>query len=413
MAARRPEFIHGLLTTRTVYLILQQAELRMTGNTYPSTHPPLPPTTEDDRFSWLRLLRSRRVGISTFYRLLAEHGTAQNALAALPNVARAAGVSGYQICPEGVIHAELKAGRIAGAQLICRGSPSYPAALNDLSDAPPLLWLMGDIALLSRPVVALVGARNASSLGTRMAKALARELGEAGYIIVSGLARGVDTAAHLAALDTGTIAVQAGGVDVMYPAENTGLAEQIAARGLRLSEQAIGLTPQARHFPCRNRIISGLAAAVVVVEAAGKSGSLITARNALDQGRDVLAVPGHPFDARAAGCNMLIRDGAVLVRNGADVIDALAPIAAQTVAEPELPNIAPPITPPPPQIRTLQETAALHRQILERLGPSPLAEDQLIRDLASPAGRVAPVLVDLELDGKIKRAPGGLLSLSS
>lgn len=244
-----------------------------------------------------------------------------------------------------------------------------------------------------------------------MAKALARELGEAGYVIVSGLARGVDTAAHVAGLDTGTVAVQAGGVDMMYPAENTCLAEQIAQKGLRLSEQPMGLSPQARHFPPRNRIISGLSSAVVVVEAAGKSGSLITARNALDQGRDVLAVPGHPFDARAAGCNMLIRDGATLVRSAADVIEAVAPMASQTaVGEPELPRIsAPPSTPE----YGLKEIAALHRQILSRLGPSPLAEDQLIRDLKAPARSVAPVLVDLELDGKIKRQPGGLLSLTT
>ncbi len=383
----------------------------MTEDLHPSTHPPLPPTTEDDRFSWHRLLRSRRVGISTFYRLLAEHGSAQNALVALPEIARAAGVAGYEICPEGVVHKELKDARSAGAVLLFRGAPNYPPTLCDLTDAPPLLWGLGDITILKRPMVALVGARNASSLGTRMAKALARELGEAGYVIVSGLARGVDTAAHVAGLDTGTVAVQAGGVDMMYPAENTCLAEQIAQKGLRLSEQPMGLSPQARHFPPRNRIISGLSSAVVVVEAAGKSGSLITARNALDQGRDVLAVPGHPFDARAAGCNMLIRDGATLVRSAADVIEAVAPMASQTaVGEPELPRIsAPPSTPE----YGLKEIAALHRQILSRLGPSPLAEDQLIRDLKAPARSVAPVLVDLELDGKIKRQPGGLLSLTT
>ena len=382
----------------------------MTEELNSSTHPQLPPTTEDDRFSWLRLLRSRRVGIATFYRLLTEHGTAQNALAALPNVARVAGVEDYRICPEAVAQAELRNGAQAGAKLVFRGTPDYPKSLTDLPDAPPFLWVMGNPALLNRPIVALVGARNASSLGTRMARALARELGQAGYIVVSGLARGVDTAAHIAALDTGTIAVQAGGIDVMYPAENTDLALQIAQTGLRISEQPVGLTPQARHFPSRNRIISGLSCAVVVVEAAGKSGSLITARNALDQGREVLAVPGHPFDARAAGCNMLIRDGAVLVRSGADVIEALAPAdRPQDSVEPELP--IPPAAAPTPK-RSLRETAALHLQILARLGPSPVAEDQLIRDMAAPARMVAPVLVDLELSGKIKRQAGGLLSLA-
>ena len=279
----------------------------MSEDTHPSTHPPLPPTTEDDRVSWLRLLRSRRVGVSTFFRLLSDHQTAQAALEALPDVARAAGVQDYSPCPPGVVEAELRAGRSAGARLICITDPQYPGALRDIPAPPPLLWGMGDVQALTRPAIALVGARNASYLGTRMAKALASELAEAGYTIVSGLARGVDTAAHMASLDSGTIAVMAGGVDVIYPAENTRLGEDILGSGARLSEQPMGVIPQARHFPRRNRIISGMAQAVVVVEAAAKSGSLITARNALDQGREVLAVPGHPFDARASGCNMLIR----------------------------------------------------------------------------------------------------------
>jgi DNA processing protein len=278
----------------------------------------------------------------------------------------------------------------------------YPEALAELPDAPPLFWAIGDLGLLARPKLALVGARNASSLGTRMAKSLAEKLGAEGQVIVSGLARGVDTAAHLAALETGTIAVQAGGVDVIYPAENAKLAEDIGRKGLRLSEHPMGQQPQARHFPSRNRIISGLSQAVIVVEAAAKSGSLITARNALDQGRDVLAVPGHPFDARAAGCNMLIRDGATLVRGASDVLDAIAPL------HPEQEVL--PFPDPTPEKRTLRETAALHMEILDRLGPSPLAEDQLIRDLEAAPGEVAPVLVDLELDGKIMRQAGGLLS---
>jgi len=383
----------------------------MTGAQQSSTHP-LPPTSEDDRLAWLRLLRSYRVGISTFYRLLGEHGCARRALEALPDVARAAGLERYSPCPEDRAADEMAAGRAAGARLICIGEDAYPKELARIDDAPPLLWAVGDPALLQRPAVALVGARNASSLGTRMARALARELGEAGYVVASGLARGVDAAAHLAAVESGTIAVLAGGVDVIYPAENAGLAADIARRGLLLSEQPMGMAPQARHFPHRNRIISGLARAVVVVEAAARSGSLITARDALDQGREVLAVPGHPFDARAAGCNMLIRDGALLVRGGKDVIAALP--MEETDEQPELPKRpAAPDTPPapPPDKRSLRETAKLHQQILSRLGPSPLAEDQLIRDLAAPAGRVGPALVDLELDGKITRQAGGLLAL--
>jgi DNA processing protein len=373
-----------------------------------STHPPIPPTSEDERFARLRLLRSRRVGVSTYKRLLTEHGTAQNALAALPTVARAAGVQNYTICPEGVVQAEMRAGKDAGARLIMHGTPDYPQTLAEIDDAPPFLWVLGNVDLLNRPTISLVGARNASSLGTRMAKALAQGLGEAGFVVVSGLARGVDAAAHLAALSTGTIAVQAGGIDVIYPAENAQLAQDIAKSGLRISEQPMGLQPMARHFPSRNRIIAGLSRATIVVEAASKSGSLITARDALDQGRDVLAVPGHPFDARAAGCNMLIRDGATLVRNTADVIEVLGKALLPEQTRPEL-DLAP-TQKDATQQRSLRETAALHMQILSRLGPSPIAEDQLIRDLNAAPAKIAPVLIDLELDGQVLRQPGGLVS---
>lgn len=375
----------------------------MTEEQLSSYHPTLPPTTEEDRFSWLRLLRSRKVGPATFRRLLREHGSAQNALAALPEMARAAGIEGYEICPPGVIEAELKAARAANARLLCLGSADFPNQLSDLSDAPPMLWAIGDVSILRKPSIAMVGARNCSSLGARMARGLATDLGKQGFVVVSGLARGIDTSAHLAALSTGTVAVMAGGVDVIYPAENTDLARDIAQSGLRLSEQPMGINPQARHFPRRNRIISGLSQAVVVVEAAAKSGSLITARDALDQGREVLAVPGHPFDARAAGCNLLIRDGATLVRSADDVIEALPQhpvdlLDTTEIAEPSKPALS---------------GAALHREILSRLGPSPIAEDQLIRDIAATAGEVGPALVDLELDGQIQRQPGGLLSLTA
>ena len=391
---------------------------------YPT--PFTPPTTEDDRLSWLRLIRSRRVGVVTFWRLLAEHGSAQTALKALPGVARSAGVSDYVICPEHVIHAEWKAGKAAGARLICRGEPAYPQALADLSDAPPVLWVKGDAAVLDRPMVALVGARSASALGTRIARKLAGDLGEAGITVVSGLARGIDTAAHLAALGTGTVAVMAGGVDVVYPPENAALAGDIGRAGLLLSEQPMGLDPMARHFPLRNRLISGLSRGVLVIEAAAKSGSLITARLALDQGREVLAVPGHPFDARASGCNMLIRDGAVLVRSAEDVIEALGLASGDAVdstadegaATGVTGDATPPVDAPVmaagrrPRMERRDATplATLHDQILQRLGPSPVAEDQLIRDLGLPTSKIAPVLVSLELEGQVLRQPGGLLS---
>ncbi|MCR9273427.1 MULTISPECIES: DNA-processing protein DprA [Mameliella] len=397
----------------------------MRDESYSSTHPPLPPTTEDHRVDWLRLLRSRRVGPTTFWRLMNEHGSAAAAIDALPDVARAAGVEKYEACPRGVVEAELAAGHRAGAWLLCRGEPGYPSDLAELPDAPPLLWGLGDRDVLRRPMIALVGARSASSLGTRMARRLAEGLGEVGFVVVSGLARGIDTVAHVGALRSGTVAVMAGGVDVLYPAENTRLADEICqSGGCRLSEQPMGLQPVARHFPTRNRIVSGLSRGVVVVEAAAKSGSLITARTALDQGREVLAVPGHPMDARASGCNILIRDGARLVRNVEDIIEALPPLDTPNAkAQPEL-DLPDPSQGAervdrasshsqraPDRKPALRKAAALHQQILDRLGPSPLAEDQLIRDLGAPAGKVSPVLTDLELDGRIRRQPGGLLSL--
>ena len=365
-----------------------------------------PPRNAEERIDWLRLIRSRRVGPQTFARLVAEHGSAAAALDALPGVAAAAGVAGYHPCPRAAAEREFDAGARAGARLLCRGSADYPPALADLPDAPPVLWALGDTRLTRRAGIALVGARNASSLGTRMARRLATGLGEAGYTVISGLARGIDTAAHLAALGSGTIAVMPGGIETIYPLENTGLAADIARDGLRLSEQPVGLTPQARHFPQRNRLISGLARAVVVVEGAARSGSLITARTALDQGREVMAVPGHPLDARAAGCNTLIRDGATLIRSAGDVVEALAgPLPAPRADQPGLPLGAaePPAAGPP------LAPAVVAARILDLLGPSPVAEDQLIRDLDLPAQDVAQQILALELDGRVARRAGGML----
>ncbi|MEM9344390.1 MAG: DNA-processing protein DprA [Pseudomonadota bacterium] len=367
---------------------------------FPSPPPLTPPLTVERKLSCLRLLRSRRVGPTTYHRLVAEHGGPEAALDALPKVAADAGVKNYEACTLDAANEEYEAGLRAGATLICHGDPAYPDHLARLDDAPPILWALGNVDLLKQPLLSIVGARNASSLGTRMAKKLGHELGEAGFVIVSGLARGVDAAAHLGAIDTGTIAVLAGGVDVVYPAENSVLAQEIAQKGLRLSEQPMHLTAQARHFPARNRIVAGLGRALVVVEAAGKSGSLITARQAADQGRDVLAVPGHPFDARAAGCNMLIRDGATLVRGARDVIESLG--SPQNATVPAVHHKVP----------VAENTQSLHAEILDRLGPSPIAEDQLIRDLSKPAGEVGPALVALELDGRIERRAGGFLSVS-
>ncbi|MCF8485555.1 MAG: DNA-processing protein DprA [Rhodobacteraceae bacterium] len=372
-------------------------------------HTPL----DDDPLECLRLIRSRRVGPVTWHRLIAEHGTAKAALAALPEIARSAGVENYAICPLEVVRHEMAQARLVGAVMLAHGQASYPTSLCDLPDAPPVLWAQGDVTLMHRPMVAMVGARNASSLGLRMARRLADGLGQAGLVIVSGLARGIDAEAHRAAMATGTVAVQAGGVDVPYPEENAELAEEIRAKGCRISEQPMGMQPQARHFPLRNRIVSGLSRAVVVVEAAARSGSLITAKTALDQGRDVLAVPGHPFDARASGCNMLLRDGAILVRGPQDVLEVVGGQVLtfpQAVADHAPPQPDPPLPGPVPARRPLSDIAQIHSQILARLGPSPLAEDQLIRDLALPPATVAQQLLTLELEGRVHRAPGGLLS---
>lgn len=388
----------------------------MAEDLFPSPHPLTPPHCEEVRFQWIRLMRSRRVGPSTFHRLIGEHGSAAAALDALPEVARAAGVKDYEICPEPVVAAEIRAARAAGAEFVAFGSRAYPESLASLPDAPPFFWALGDCRLLSKPMIALVGARNASSLGTRMARKLAAGLGEAGYGVVSGLARGIDTAAHVAALDYGTIAVMAGGVDVIYPAENATLAREMGERGLLISEQPMGLQPHARHFPQRNRLISGLAVALVVVEAAARSGSLGTARLALEQGRDVLAVPGHPFDARAAGCNMLLREGATLVRGPRDILDAVP--SSPTRAAPSAKAHAPPSPAgstsrhgrrqPEPAVPPHE----LRKRILELLNPAPLPEDQLIRDLNQPAQAISPELSMLELAGEVRRHPGGMISLA-
>lgn len=365
------------------------------------------PRSEAARLDWLRLARSRRVGPATFVRLIREHGSAAAALAALPALAAEAGVSGYAPASRAATEAEWQAAAAAGARPLLLGAPDYPPLLATTADPPPFLWALGDPALAHRPAVALVGARNASALGARMASQLAGELGQMGFVVASGLARGIDAAAHRASLATGTIAVQAGGVDDVYPPENAALAAGIAAAGLRLSEMPIGHAPRAQDFPRRNRIVSGIALGIVVVEGALRSGSLITARNALDQGREVMAVPGNPMDARAGGCNQLIRDGATLVRSAADVAEALA---ASLPAPPPPPR--PPEPPPAPRTDTHGLPGGLPARLIGLLGPTPVAEDVLTRDLGAPAATVAAALLDLEMDGRILRHPGGLVSLA-
>ncbi|HLS58793.1 MAG TPA: DNA-processing protein DprA [Paracoccaceae bacterium] len=362
-------------------------------------HPGIIPETEDAALDWLRLIRSRRVGPSTFIRLLREHGDVAAALAALPGIAAKAGVSGYRCVSRAEAEAEWQEARAAGARPLFLGAPDYPPLLALLPDPPPFLWAIGSPAVAARSPIAIVGARNASGLGRRMARGLAADLGGAGHAIASGLARGIDAAAHEAALETGTVAVLAGGIDVIYPPENAGLAAAIAERGLILSEMPMATPPKASLFLRRNRLVSGLSLGVVVIEAAERSGAINTARAALDQGREVMAVPGSPLDPRAGGCNALLREGATLVRSAADVLEAL-----DVPARPQ-----PPIPPAEPE-EPPAEDADLPLRLLALLGAAPLSEDSLIRETGAGAAAVAAVLLDLEMAGRIERHPGGLVS---
>jgi DNA processing protein len=346
--------------------------------------------------------------------MLRRFGSAGAALEMVPQLARR-GERSETVTPvaRAAAEAELAALSRAGARLICWGEPLYPSALAAVEDAPPILTVLGRAELLNRPMVAVVGARNASANGRRISRELAASLGEAGIVVVSGLARGIDAAAHLGALNTGSAAVVAGGVDVVYPEENRGLHEALARQGAIIAELPLGTEPQARHFPRRNRIISGMALGVVVVEAAAQSGSLITARFAVEQGRDVFAVPGSPLDPRCRGCNDLLRRGAILTENADDVLSHLA---AQVRG-------APPPQPPSLPIPTVRDdwprTEPAHpiaddngvEMILERLGPTPVAVDELVRQCHLSAAAVATLLLELELAGRVERHPGNLVSL--
>jgi len=364
--------------------------------------------TDEQRIDWLRLIRSENIGPLTFRTLVNRFGGAAAALEALPGLYRKGGRPSARICPRTEAEDVLAAASRAGARFIAIGEPGYPALLRQIERAPIMLCVKGDPALLDGPCLAVVGARNASAIGMRFTRDLAGEVGRAGVAVVSGLARGIDTAAHEAALDTGTAAVLAGGVDVVYPPENAKLQAAIAERGVLLSEHAPGTTPLARHFPQRNRIIAGTSLGVVVMEAAVRSGSLITARLAAEQGREVFAVPGSPLDQRASGTNRLIQEGAQLVASIDDVLQALddlktrdrsANVFMQAAHEgdsyghPEVPE-------------------TLHARLLQLLSPSPVAVDDLIREAAAPAHLVVAALLELELAGRIERHPGQRVSLA-
>jgi DNA processing protein len=365
-----------------------------------------------ERLDWLRLIRSENVGPVTFYQLLRRYGSAAAALEALPGLADRGGRRApLALLPRAAAERELAELDQAGAVLVAWGEPDYPAALAEIDDAPPLLAVKGDASLLGRRAIAVVGARNASATGRRLARDLASELGRNGLVVVSGLARGIDAAAHLGALASGTVAILAGGVDVVYPPENQELYEAIVTQGAVVAEPALGTVPQARHFPRRNRIISGLSLGILVVEAAARSGSLITARFALDQGREVFAVPGSPLDPRCRGTNDLIRNGATLTESVDDIIPQLPGAMSIAVAR----RAAPPATPswaPAPASGGGEASDSMHAQIVERLGPTPVAVDELVRQCHVSPATVVTVLLELELAGRLERHPGNLVSLA-
>ena len=362
-----------------------------------------------ERLDWLRLLRSDNVGPITFHQLLQRFGSASVALEALPSIARKGGRgAGIAICSRADAQRELAALDKVGGRFVAWGEPDYPPALAAVEDAPPLLSVVGDARLLQRRAIAVVGARNASANGRRFARDIAAELGRSGFLVVSGLARGIDAAAHHGALETGTLAVVAGGVDVVYPEENRPLHEAIAEHGVIVAELPVGTEPQARHFPRRNRIISGVSLGVLVVEAALRSGSLITARFALEQGREVFAVPGSPLDPRARGANDLIRGGASLVEGIDDVLNALG----GQLTEPRRPVFTRPVSTPITDGNDSEsQTDAARAKVLEGLGPSPVLVDELVRQCQLSPAIVATILLELELAGRLERQPGNRVTL--
>jgi len=346
--------------------------------------PLVPELDSAERRARLRVARGSRIGPVTFREALHHFGSARAASARLAAASEAA-----------IAAEETKLARVGG-RFVVLGDPGYPAALANLPDAPPVLSAIGDLALLGRRTIAIVGAREASLAGRRFAGELAAALGQAGFVVASGLARGIDAAAHEAALPTGTVAVLAGGIDQIYPPQNAGLHQAIAAGGLLLAEAPFGTPPVARAFPRRNRIVSGLSAGVVVVEAAARSGSLITAQYAAEQGREVFVVPGSPMDPRHAGSNSLIRDGAILVRDANDIISVFG-----------LPQSPPQAVEKPTQKSDDTPTA----KVVRSLGSVPTAVDELVRRCQVSAATVAEVLLALELEGRLERHRGNRVSL--
>lgn len=366
--------------------------------------------TDRQRLAWLRLIRSDNVGPATFRDLINHFGSAETALEALPELSRRGGSTRpVRVASREDALAELDFATRFGARFVGIGEPDYPAVLRQIEGAPPLIAVKGDAAVMGRPAVGVVGARNCSVTGAKFAAMIARDVGRAGYTITSGFARGIDTAAHRASLDTGTIAVLAGGLDKPYPPENEPLlAEMLAGHGLLLSEMPFGWEPRARDFPRRNRLIAGISLGLVVTEAAARSGSLITARYAANFGRLVFAVPGSPLDPRSEGANGLIKDGASLITGAADVIDAMAPLTRMDLFTPQ--QVSEPII-EDDRAMALPPNDTERDKVITALGPAPVEIDDLIRHTGLSAQSVYLVLLELDLAGRLHRHAGGMVSL--
>jgi DNA processing protein len=367
--------------------------------------------TDEQRLDWLRLIRSENVGPRTFASLLQRYGSARAALNALPDLARRGGSArAIRVCPRAEAEREIEAAQKFGAQFIATCEAAYPYRLAQIDSAPPLIAVRGSIATLARPMIAIVGSRNASAAGLKFTERLAHDLGLAGFVIASGLARGIDAAAHRASLGTGTVAALAGGQDRIYPPEHQSLLDSILSQGAAISEMPFGREPRARDFPRRNRIISGLSLGVVIVEAAQRSGSLITARMALEQGREVFAVPGSPLDPRHEGTNGLLKQGATLVTQAEDVVAVLepmldpifGPLRERPVREPEQEGTAPAGEP----------DSDARSRIIALLSSTPVGLDDLTRMSGSPPGIVRTILMELELAGRVAWHGGDRVSLA-
>lgn len=357
---------------------------------------------DQDRFDRIRLIRSPNVGPVAFRQLIARFGAAGWALDALPQLAARGGTRSFKAADVALVEREVRAVERLGGRYLLLGDSDYPPLLAEASAAPPLLMARGALRLDDRPAIAIVGARNASAAAVRFGRGLAQDLGARGAIVVSGLARGIDTAAHVGSIGSGTVGVIACGLDVVFPPENAELQERVASEGLLLTEHPPGTEPLARHFPARNRIIAWMAHGTVVVEAAPRSGSLLTARLAGEEGREVMAVPGFPLDPRAQGCNALIRDGATLVQSADDILEAIGGIGPRSLFEPGHGYGAP----PPPDINDAER-----RAVEGLLSMSPVSVDEIVRLSGLSPGAVQTALLEMEIAGRLTRHAGGRVSL--